>query len=565
MRRRSATGSGARNCLVCLVSAHAALSCADSSTGPERRGPSDEVGLAALIVSEPTPGAIGASADPAADSDVSYVSLPPGTLADALSASIRNISTGGIVAEQVDIIEGGFDPVAVVARVGDKLEIAFRHADGARTVVVLTVPPRRPPIVVRVLPPSGRTDVSLATRPAVVFSEPVDVRSVTATSVRLVTGETPVAGRLAVEANQPWLVVFEPTTALRPATTYSLVITQDLRDTQGDALSAPVTASFTTEAPQLAPSMSQMVIGTCFEWLFHPDSTNWAAGEVCTSSGFTVIGLDGREQRLTESPGWSTDGDPDWSPDASRIAFVGHRHCGEWPPPGCHGDIYVMNADGSATTRLTSFAPERYAHGPSWSPDGTRIAFTVAGRVGEAGWEYRLYNMNQDGSGVAPIGDLQGLTPDWSPDGSRIVYAAGSGSRKEIYIAGADGSNRTRLTYPENDEPPGDTARDHSGVWSPDGSRIAFVRVWRHPAGNSHCQILVVDPDGGDPVQLTKDSFCAHSPAWSPDGALISFNGGKAGEYAWGLKVMNADGTGEVFLRRNEFGWPSRAAWRPVR
>src|SRR5687768_10024527 len=59
--------------------------------------------------------------------------------------------------------------------------------------------------------------------------------------------------------------------------------------------------------------------------------------------------------------------DPTWSPDGSKIAFMSDRDGGAW-------EIYVMNADGSGQTRLTNnlFMDTR----PSWSPDGTRIAWS---------------------------------------------------------------------------------------------------------------------------------------------------------------------------------------------
>src|SRR5207249_4182175 len=61
-------------------------------------------------------------------------------------------------------------------------------------------------------------------------------------------------------------------------------------------------------------------------------------------------------------------GGPDWSPDGTRIAFVGRR-------PGERFGIYVTRADGGDPVRLTSQAYE--AQYPDWSPDGGRIAFTI--------------------------------------------------------------------------------------------------------------------------------------------------------------------------------------------
>jgi Tol biopolymer transport system component len=157
--------------------------------------------------------------------------------------------------------------------------------------------------------------------------------------------------------------------------------------------------------------------------------------------------------------------------------------------------------------------------------------------------------------------------------GALIAYASDEGSdRAAIRVAGADGSNPIQLTHPASI--PGDPARDHSPSWSPDGRRIVFTRAWQHPAGNGTCQIVVINADGSNAVQLTNDSFCAHAPAWSPDGNKIVFNGkDDAGGPAcpgcpsnsrrFGIKLINPDGTGEVFVREARYGWPSRVAWGP--
>ena len=96
---------------------------------------------------------------------------------------------------------------------------------------------------------------------------------------------------------------------------------------------------------------------------------------------------------LSLSACWGTsveDRDPSWSPDGSRIAFTSYRD-GNW-------DIYVMDADGSNQQRLTDNpAVDRM---PSWSADGSRIAF-VSGRDGN--WD--IYVMDADGSNQQRLTD----------------------------------------------------------------------------------------------------------------------------------------------------------------
>ena len=104
--------------------------------------------------------------------------------------------------------------------------------------------------------------------------------------------------------------------------------------------------------------------------------------------------------RLTTTTG--SDFQPKWSPDGQRIAFQSNRDG--------NLEVYVMDADGSNQTRLTTTPPQLqlFVGTPVWSADGTRIAYERAGRINI---------MNPDGTGnvALPAVGSADIDPSWLP------------------------------------------------------------------------------------------------------------------------------------------------------
>jgi dipeptidyl aminopeptidase/acylaminoacyl peptidase len=130
-----------------------------------------------------------------------------------------------------------------------------------------------------------------------------------------------------------------------------------------------------------------------------------------------------------------------------------------------------MNADGSNVIKLTDTGEttEVYWGEPSftWSPDGTKIAYAVCSVRDYESCE--IYVMNADGSNPTNLStsSASDRSPVWSPDGARIAFFSGRHHDWVIYVMNPDGSNRIRLTNDHND--------GRYPVWSPDGSKIAFI------------------------------------------------------------------------------------------
>jgi Tol biopolymer transport system component len=172
----------------------------------------------------------------------------------------------------------------------------------------------------------------------------------------------------------------------------------------------------------------------------------------------------GSQTRLTDSPAF--DGDPAVSPDGARIAFTSERDGNR--------EVYVMNADGSGQQRLTttggrvsSPAFDSVDENPSWSPDGTRIAFDS---TRDGNWE--LYVMNADGSGQTRLTDHPALDarPVWSPDGRQIAFESEREARgaRHVYVMDADGVAPRRLT----------AGLDVGADWQALGPRPRGCTIW---------------------------------------------------------------------------------------
>ena len=108
---------------------------------------------------------------------------------------------------------------------------------------------------------------------------------------------------------------------------------------------------------------------------------------------------------LTNNP--AEDGDPDFSPDGSRIAFESNRR----KPSVAKYAIYTVNSsDGSGETRITRRPKRANDHSPVFSPDGQKIAFVKFGKSGPA-----IFTMNADGTARARLPDVEGVEhePAW--------------------------------------------------------------------------------------------------------------------------------------------------------
>jgi Tol biopolymer transport system component len=166
--------------------------------------------------------------------------------------------------------------------------------------------------------------------------------------------------------------------------------------------------------------------GARIEWYLSPDRTHLAVAESPAAGGGRLLlaNIDGTGlQEVTSGQGQlslDTESSLSWSPDSSRLAFVG---CDGDP---CRPVAFVVNSDGSGLREIARGQGElsQFQWWPSsWSPDGTRLVF--ADCQGDP-CQWALFAVNADGSDLRTLVDpfVPYEPPTWSPDGSELALVA---------------------------------------------------------------------------------------------------------------------------------------------
>ena len=262
----------------------------------------------------------------------------------------------------------------------------------------------------------------------------------------------------------------------------------------------------------------------------------------------------------------------DWSPDGKQLAYA----VGEAGPEsiGDLAGIYVLDVRTGESEQLTQCTGPCTRQGGldgglDWSPDGTRIAYEEAvgdlcNRVSDFAGSCSIYTMAPDGSDrkQLPTGSLEdAVGPSWSADGTHIAFSGRVGTEWNVYTMALDGSGLEGLSA---DRP---SDQSNQVAWSPTGSEIAFeVVTWPEYPEQPTCELWTVEIDGSDPNLIfewceiggSKIAFSGSGPEWSPDG-----NEDRVTTTVAGYVVIKPDGSDST--RWHRMGIARQVLWRGSR
>jgi dipeptidyl aminopeptidase/acylaminoacyl peptidase len=273
--------------------------------------------------------------------------------------------------------------------------------------------------------------------------------------------------------------------------------------------------------------------------------------------------------------------DPELSPDGDWVAYT--VRSADSSKDKRDANIWMTSWDGTQTVQLT--ASDESETSPRWSPDGRYLAFLSGRQEGKGDQVWLLDRRGGEAQRVTTIKDgVNGM--EWSPDSRRLVLVAkldldttkADTTKKKpividryLYKADEDGyltTSRSHLLLFDLATRKVDTltsggAEDDEPRWSPDGSRIAFVRTpIPEPGIGEESDLFVVDSrPGATPKALTAFAGPDRGPlAWSPDGAWVAFfRTDEPRFYAYQLQklaIVKSDGSAPARILTAQFDRP---------
>ena len=203
---------------------------------------------------------------------------------------------------------------------------------------------------------------------------------------------------------------------------------------------------------------------------------------------------------MTPATDTASASDPAFSPDGSRIAFVSQRDG--------NAEIYVMNADGTGTTRVSN-DPQPDGR-PSFMPDGQSLVFHSPRTAGKL----QIWAVNVDGTALTQLTrDSVNSSPAVSPDGQIIAYVSTRNKDGDIWLMNRDGTNQRQFTRSPQQ-------RESEPRFLRDGTLVYLAE--RREGNRTVQQVIRADLATGATTAITGTDLAIASFAVSPAGDLLA-------------------------------------------
>ncbi len=231
---------------------------------------------------------------------------------------------------------------------------------------------------------------------------------------------------------------------------------------------------------------------------------------------------------------------PSWSPNGTELAFYGEegvdrqiRDGVEYKVAGItNGILWVTVANFPSDITQVDIG-QFTREGKGRYADWSSNGDMIAFDATHGGSDRRVYFLGTDTNQQFNI-EILGEQPSWSPNNQQIVCRSGRDNKQGIWISNRDDSGAHPITNEGSDSFP---------AWSPNGRKIAF-----HRDSGGNVDIYVMNIDGSGVTRLTSAGGPDTLPAWTPDGRIV-FRSARSG--SWGIYIMNADGSGQKQIIAN--------------
>ena len=252
-----------------------------------------------------------------------------------------------------------------------------------------------------------------------------------------------------------------------------------------------------------------------------------------------VVNPDSTGQRLVQGP-TDTGECPAWFPDGSLIATCGSSSGG--------GSTYINPDDGTSQIVDAGY-PGLFNPCGFPSPGGTLLLCETFSDDGSHNGIHTI--RSSDGGGLTQITANPGGDDSpggWSPNGKRIVFQrhSANGDSEGLFVVNSNGTGLKQIT-------PANFDLSSEGSWSRQGNEIVFSR---HLTPDVHSSLWVVHADGTGLHEINvqpasacggsdadPDAFGCNHPVWSPDGTKIAFVRSHSNEVDGEVYTVNVDGT----------------------